>query len=215
MNNFLALKNPLTSNNFPITRYNIHHKNNAIAIPRFSRNSHNVQAITAAIPRVSNNINRCHRFLSLFLFLGAGCHVRGWTIFGIVTVSFIGFSEVSSDFSSNFSASTFSSSFSASPDSTTTSVFFSTSTIDTPLSFSILETFSSDLSTSLAALSFACVFFGLKIDEIISAIKNIHAFNHANWYNCVLSIIHPTIAGCPTSIYNAKKIRSQFVILCL
>jgi hypothetical protein len=74
----------------------------------------------------------------------------------------------------------FSSSFSVSQVSTTTSVFFSTSTIATPLSFSILETFSSDLSTNLAALSVFLDLFGLKIAEIINAIKNIKAFNHAN-----------------------------------
>jgi len=178
VNNFLALKNPLTSNNFPITRYNIRPKNNAIAIHRFPKNSHNVHAITAAIAKVSNNITRCPHLDSLFLFFGVGCHVIGCTIFGIVTDSFIG---LSSDFSSNFSASASSSQLSVSHVSTTTSVFFSTSTIATPSSFSILETFSSDFCTNFAGLSLDL--FGLKIDEIINAITNIKAFNHANWYN--------------------------------
>jgi hypothetical protein len=71
VNNLLALKNQLTSNNFPITKYNIRPKNNAMAIHRFHKNSHNVQAITAAIARVSNNINRCPHLDSFFLFLGA------------------------------------------------------------------------------------------------------------------------------------------------
>jgi hypothetical protein len=62
---------------------------------------------------------------------------------------------------------------------------------------------------------FSLDLFGLQIAEIIKAITNIKAFNHASWYNCVLFIIRQTMAGCHTKIYRAKKIRSQFVMIYL
>jgi hypothetical protein len=75
----------------------------------------------------------------------------------------------------------------------TTISFFATSTTATPLSFSILESFSSVFSTNLTVFSLGL--FDLQNADIIQLIKNTHAFNPANSYKLQLSNIHPSKAG--------------------
>jgi hypothetical protein len=78
----------------------------------------------------------------------------------------------------------------------TTISFFATSTTATPLSLSILESFSSDFSTNLTLLSVSDLFLDdLQSADTIQLIKNTHAFNPANSYKLQLSNIHPSKAG--------------------